>query len=728
MNTYIVLACILGAALLWQLALRLWARKCPARISEYQEKASKGLSVALFFVYVLFLFIQDNFRDVRAMQGSLYDTRLTVWLLVLRWLTVLSGALCIIAPFFEKRSAQDFLAFVPPFVVAANILSLDYTLNSAVGTTKLTTPYALLLLAQLVLISLIWMHHFARAVRKKPQNPLQRAGKVLGLVLLYALPFMPVYALELLFGPGGQKTADFTLTHRLLIYSCFVIPVVAYVATRKQSIKERKFLLVMLSLSGFVQYFYDRSFHLTSLPLHLCNTAIVLMFVAFVFQIKSVFYFTYLVNVLGAFLAVVLPNHSTPLFQTSAVAFWYNHIYAFILPIMGVALGVFGRTNFKAMKKAIGAFTGYFVVVAFLNAWINNYYKVDYFFLYGSTYTDKFAFVIPLKSNYIWTIQMGNTPLKFFWLYQLLVYVIFTGLMFVIWGIYAYLFKVSDAHKELAKRRLQAKVDTGELMKEMRGRPLSEPLRPEGVGMIKFHNFSKIYSGSTVKAVDNFSLEVYGGEIFGFLGHNGAGKSTTIKSLVGIQPITEGRIEVEGYDVARQSLEAKLHIGYVSDNHAVYEKLTGREYINYVADLYMVDEEQRKVRLNKYLQMFALEDAVDREIKGYSHGMKQKIMVISALIHNPAVWVLDEPLTGLDPTSSYQIKQCMMEHAAAGNIVFFSSHVIEVVEKICDRVAIISGGVLRQVSTMDEIRASGKSLEETYLQYGQENEKSSTAT
>ena len=240
--------------------------------------------------------------------------------------------------------------------------------------------------------------------------------------------------------------------------------------------------------------------------------------------------------------------------------------------------------------------------------------------------------------------------------------------------------------------------------------------------MVKITHFSKTYAGSNKKSVDDLSLEIHDGEVFGFIGHNGAGKSTTIKSLVGIQSITEGSIEIEGYDIARQPLEAKLHMGYVSDNHALYEKLTGREYINYVADLYMVSEEDKKERIDKYVKMFKLEHAIDREIKSYSHGMKQKCMVISALIHNPKVWVLDEPLTGLDPTSSWQIKECMRQHADAGNIVFFSSHVIEVVEKICDRIAIISGGKLRRISTMEEIKAEGVSLEQLYLQYAQEQE------
>ena len=217
--------------------------------------------------------------------------------------------------------------------------------------------------------------------------------------------------------------------------------------------------------------------------------------------------------------------------------------------------------------------------------------------------------------------------------------------------------------------------------------------------------------------MDDLSLRVESGEIFGFLGPNGAGKSTTIKSLVGIQSITEGSMEICGYDISRQPLEAKMQIGYVSDNHAVYEHLTGREYIGYVADLYRVPAEEREARIAKYADMFKLTDALDREIRGYSHGMKQKVMVIAALIHNPKVWVLDEPLTGLDPTSAFQIKECMREHAANGNIVFFSSHVIEVVEKICDRIAIIAKGEIKGVYRMEDLKKEQVSLEELYMSF-----------
>ncbi|MDD4000711.1 MAG: ABC transporter ATP-binding protein [Bacilli bacterium] len=235
--------------------------------------------------------------------------------------------------------------------------------------------------------------------------------------------------------------------------------------------------------------------------------------------------------------------------------------------------------------------------------------------------------------------------------------------------------------------------------------------------MIKIENFTKIYGNSKVPAVKDFSLEVYDGEIFGFIGHNGAGKSTTIKSLVGIQSITEGRMEIAGYDISKQPIEAKLRIGYVSDNHAVYERLTGREYINYVADLYLVSQAVRDERIEKYVQMFSLEKAIDNEIKSYSHGMKQKIVVIASLIHNPKIWILDEPLTGLDPVSSFQIKECMKDHAKMGNIVFFSSHVIEVVEKICNRIAIISHGQLQGTYEIFKLKEQGISLEQLYMQH-----------
>ena len=185
--------------------------------------------------------------------------------------------------------------------------------------------------------------------------------------------------------------------------------------------------------------------------------------------------------------------------------------------------------------------------------------------------------------------------------------------------------------------------------------------------------------------------------------------------MVGIQTITSGAIEICGYDVEMQSVMAKSNIGFVPDHYALYENLTGREYVNYIADLYGVDRAYRDMIIEKYVERFQLTGSFDNPMKTYSHGMKQKITIMSALVHNPKVWILDEPLTGLDPTSIHEVKECMKEHAAAGNIVFFSSHIIDVVEKLCDKIAIIKKGKLQTTRTMAELAEEGIELEQLYL-------------
>ncbi len=233
--------------------------------------------------------------------------------------------------------------------------------------------------------------------------------------------------------------------------------------------------------------------------------------------------------------------------------------------------------------------------------------------------------------------------------------------------------------------------------------------------MLEIKNLTKSYGNSPVKAVDDLSISLKAGEIYGFLGSNGAGKSTTIKSLVGIYPFQHGDILINGISIKTDPLNAKKQIGYVSDNHAVFERLTGREYVNHMANLYKVDMAEAEARANRLLKIFKLEEAYNRSIKSYSHGMKQKISVIAALVHNPKLWVLDEPLTGLDPQSSYQLKQVMKQHAKEGNTVFFSSHILDVVENLCDRCCIIEKGKLQGVYDLKELKSSGQSLEEIFM-------------
>lgn len=234
--------------------------------------------------------------------------------------------------------------------------------------------------------------------------------------------------------------------------------------------------------------------------------------------------------------------------------------------------------------------------------------------------------------------------------------------------------------------------------------------------MIRLTNVSKSYAKSAVKAVDDISLDINDGEIFGFLGPNGAGKSTTIKMLTGILRPDSGTIEVGGIDIARDSIAAKNIIGFVPDNHELYDTLKGTEYLSFVGEMYGVSNKLLVERTEKYADMFKMTNELGNYIGSYSHGMKQKLMIIAALVHEPKVWILDEPLTGLDPQSAYQLKTAMRAHADEGNTVFFSSHVIDVVEKVCDRIAIIDKGRIVAVDTLDNIRRNPyTSLEEIFL-------------
>lgn len=233
--------------------------------------------------------------------------------------------------------------------------------------------------------------------------------------------------------------------------------------------------------------------------------------------------------------------------------------------------------------------------------------------------------------------------------------------------------------------------------------------------MLEVTNLNKKYKNNNTFSVKNLSLKVNSGEIFGFLGKNGAGKSTTIKCITGIIPFDSGEIKVCGYDIKKQPIQAKLNIGYVPDDHAVYENLTGREYVVFIGNVYGVEKSLLQKRIEKFAKLFSMDKYLDNQIRSYSHGMKQKISIISALVHNPKLWILDEPLMGLDPQSISEIKSYMMEYKKSGNTIFFSSHNIELVEKLCDRVAIMHNGKLLEVIDFKTFSKRGVSLEDYFL-------------
>lgn len=236
--------------------------------------------------------------------------------------------------------------------------------------------------------------------------------------------------------------------------------------------------------------------------------------------------------------------------------------------------------------------------------------------------------------------------------------------------------------------------------------------------MILIQSATKRYA-KTIKAVDTLDLEVRAGEIFGFIGPNGAGKTTTIKMITGITNFDEGVVQVNGYDIHDQAIEAKRQFGYVPDNPDMFLRLKGIEYLNFMANIYNVDKEARQARIQELAAKFEMKGALGDKIQSYSHGMRQKIVLMGALLHNPKLWILDEPMTGLDPKSSFLLKEMMKEHASQGNTVFFSTHVLEVAEKLCDRIGIINRGKLVFCGTMQELRskfAADASLEAIFLE------------
>ena len=239
--------------------------------------------------------------------------------------------------------------------------------------------------------------------------------------------------------------------------------------------------------------------------------------------------------------------------------------------------------------------------------------------------------------------------------------------------------------------------------------------------MLKIVNLVKTYGNSSNPTVKDLSLEVKNGEIFGFLGSNGAGKTTTIKCICGILPFESGEIYIDDINLKENPQQAKLKLSYISDNHAVFERLTGREYVNHIANLYNTPKEDRENIINHLLTLFNLQSAYDKPIKSYSHGMKQKINVIAGLVHKPKLWVLDEPLLGLDPQSGLELKNLMREHAKNGNTVFFSSHILEVVESLCDRVGILNKGNLVAVIDLHKIKETGQTLEDLFIKLTSSN-------
>lgn len=231
--------------------------------------------------------------------------------------------------------------------------------------------------------------------------------------------------------------------------------------------------------------------------------------------------------------------------------------------------------------------------------------------------------------------------------------------------------------------------------------------------MLKIENLTKVYGDK--KAVDDLSLHIAPGEIYGFIGHNGAGKTTTLKSVAGILQFDAGEIYINGKSVKEQPLECKKEIAYIPDNPDLYDFMSGIKYLNFIADIFGVSAEDRAARIKKYADTFELTDSLAEPVAAYSHGMKQKLAIIAAWLHTPRLIIMDEPFVGLDPKAAHILKEMMREECDNGGAIFFSTHVLEVAEKLCDKVAIIKAGRLIRSGTMEEVKGDA-SLEQVFLE------------
>lgn len=695
----------------------------------------------------------DLIEKIYKLESNLFDSKFENFLgLISVWFSYVAILMSMLFGFFRNKTTKRIMKFLILPLALINVGLFKFNVISILGEVEFSFRFILMAIETgLVLaMSVLVFVYFFKERKDKEKNTVEipfkynwfqkifvNIGKffkkywfAIFMVLIMFLAVMPPYMAQGLFGYSDLtlECKELKIPHRIILYLAIILPFVLHFSLKDQDFKTRKFVLMYICLGTLISFSTHRRFDsfldVTDWPIHLCNTAMYIMPIVLMFNMKKFFYFTYFINVAGAFIAMLMPNTAdgSNILATNISVFYINHYIAFFMPILFVSLGMFERPKMKQFIYSMIGFFVYYIFVLIVNAWVTGLYEIgevakttDFFFTNSDFVAEKLGTWCERLRNTTAGFKIGKVRLTFYPLYQLGFFIGYVLIGLLVWFMFEQGYQIADRGRDMKNREEKIRLDKIALMNELKGRSIMEPVKVADTDKLILKNFSKRYGNSKHFAVKDANLEIHGGEIFGFLGPNGAGKSTIIKSIVGIQPITEGEIFVCGYDVDKQAVMAKQQIGFVPDHYALYEKLTGREYINYIADLYNVSKKDRDERIESLITRLELKSAFDNQIKTYSHGMKQKIAIISALVHDPKLWILDEPLTGLDPNSIMQVKECMKEHAAKGNIVFFSSHIIDVVEKICDRIGIIKKGHIQTCKTLKEIEKDGNTLENFYM-------------
>lgn len=654
------------------------------------------------------------------------------------WFIVILHTITVLVPYFgEFRIAKLVEKYISPVLVVFDILVIPNIIFTFCGQVGFSAT-GLLISIEMGLIAAKLVFSFVNKELdiKLQVSDLKEFIIAIVVLLLWGMPsFLPKAFLGDLKVPLGG-VLDFGQYHRIFIYIEFAYLIGITLMLRNRKGEYSRMVLLTMAFLAMITYSFTNVGGFSEFkepwawPIQICNTAMFILPITLAFKSEKVFYFTFFVNILGAMLASFMPVYSSSINVISerALSFWSNHFEAFAMPLIAVLLGVYSRPSKRQFFYSMVGFSIYFVFVLIVNTVLTGYrpiyaekvgwehvYGIPDFFFLNSTFIAEKVGGEKVFENFKWTVHMFGMDLTFHPLYQVIYYFGFVAMSIGMWYVYVYLFKFQDSLIDINNKYKKIKLDELALCERYHKKEVALCMSELSKDKLIISHFGKQYSEKAPFAVRDINFEATGGEIIGFLGPNGAGKSTTIKAIVGIHLPTEGTIEVNGYDVVTQPVQAKAQLGFVPDHYALYENLTGREYLNYIADLYDVSKKDRDAFLEEFLETLQMKHAIDNKMQTYSHGMKQKIAIMASIIHNPKLWILDEPLTGLDPVSIYQVKQCLKKHAEKGNIVFFSSHLIDIVEKLCDRIVIISDHKVQDIANVHDLLKKGVNLEQYYM-------------
>lgn len=711
---FITVSLILGAYFLW----RKFFEKNSGLILKIMS-----LSIAvLFFVRYLLPGKSKLYGILKLSVNNVFSSSFVCGVIaILVWLSLFAHIILLLAPFFKFKVLTN---YAKTFCFAINILRigmLNQYIFASTGTYALTWTGAIMSM-EVGIAFLMSLYYFCK--NKYFYVPKNEVKEMLVLLPFFLLASMPPYIPSLFFGNIGHTLVKaFDLAHRVYLYLSFIVFFAIYFTFRSKDKDYNRMVLLFISIGTLISYCAAYTFKVfitpTDWPLHLCNTIMFIIPICLIFKVDRLFYFTMFINVIGALLAMFMPNvdDGERIFTTEVVKFWINHIMAFAMPALTIFLGVYEKPKLKHFIYSMVAFLIYFILVLFINAWFSNFdANVDFFFLNSDFIVEKLGAWAKRTRDLVVSFNIGDLKFVFYPIYQTLFFFVYVLFGLGMWFVYVALFQVEEFYNELRLKAKKIKDDEIILLNYYNKKEIKDCMNENSKEKLVVHGVYKKYKNNKHYAVEDINFEVNAGEILGFLGPNGAGKSTIIKCIVGIQPATKGSIEINGYDIQKQPDETKMQFGFVPDHYALYENLTGREYVNYIADLYNVSKKDRDERIERLITQLNLVESFDSPIKTYSHGMKQKITIISSFVHNPKLCILDEPLTGLDPISIYQLKECMRDHARKGNIVFFSSHIIDIVEKLCDRIIILNDHHIAANITLKELEEKNIGLEKFYLQ------------